>query len=114
MGAYFSKEVLAGIEAAKKSGNRKKSRLRVHVGTQRFVVTKLWDDGFAVDAESTPHLRGLVDLYDSGKYLAQCLIMRSERDGMNMRYEFKRRTDISEDPPVDYPRDENAPVALLR
>lgn len=114
MEAYFSDEVLAGIKAAQKAQDRKKSRLRVHADDQRISLIKLWDDGFTVDAETTPHLRGLVDLYDSGKHLAQCLIIRSEADGRFMHYEFKRKTDISEKPPLDYARDEQKPVALLR
>lgn len=114
MEAYFSKDIMAEMSAAQRVRDTRKSRLRVHAGEETFTVVKLWDGGFAVDAETTPHLRGLVDIYDSATHLAQCLIMRSDRNGRFMRYEFKRKTDILDEVPVDYEKDETGPIALLR
>ncbi len=113
MSEYLPKEVREGLELARKSDLRKKSRLRIHVGEQEFTVLKFWDDGFALDAEDAPHLRGLVDLYDGARHLYQCLIVASEEENGEMRYEFKRSTAALDKAPLDFYRDENAPVALL-
>lgn len=114
MEAYFSKEIMDGIKRADALAQRKKSRLRVRVGDDVYSVLKSWDTGFAVDAESVPNLRGLVDLYDGGRHLSQCLIVRSETDGATRTYEFKRQTAAVEAPPIDYERPDDAPIALLR
>ena len=63
-----------------------------------------------------PHLfdlRGFVDLYDGARHLYQCLIVASEEDGGQMRYEFKRSTEARDAAPLDFARDEDAPVALI-
>lgn len=113
MSEYLPKEVREGLEKARKAALRKKSRLRVRVGDEVFAVLKLWEDGFALDLEDAPHLRGLVDLYDGGRHLYQCLIVASEEDGAVMKYEFKRSTEVRAKAPLDFVRDEHAPVALI-
>ena len=113
MSEYLPKEVREGLEKARKAALRKKSRLRIRVGEEVFAVLSLWEDGFALDREDAPHLRGLVDLYDGGRHLYQCLIVASEEDGDQMKYEFKRSTEVRAKAPLDFVRDENAPVALL-
>jgi len=113
MSEYLPKEVREGLERARKAALRKKSRLRVRVGEDVFAVLKFWDNGFALDREDAPHLRGLVDLYDRGRHLYQCLIIASEEDGTQMRYEFKRSTGVRAKAPLDFVRNENAPVALI-
>lgn len=113
MSDYLPKEVREGLEAARKAELRRKSRLRVKAGDAYYPVLRFWDNGFAFDAADAPHLRGLVDLYNGGVHLYQCLIVASEEDGGMMKYEFKRATEAVDRAPLDYPRDENAPVALL-
>ncbi|WP_163847303.1 hypothetical protein [Pseudooceanicola aestuarii] len=113
MTTYLSEELRAGLEAARKKALKKSSRLRVHVGEERFRVLRMEENGFTVDLEDAPRLRGLVDLYDGGKWLCQCLIVASEEDGSEMRYEFKRNTAATDRAPLDFFRDENAPIALL-
>ncbi len=113
MSEYLPKEVRAGLELARKSAQRKSSRLRIRVGDEAFTILRMWDDGFALDREDTPHLRGLVDIYDGGRHLSQCLIVASEEGAGETVYEFKRATDVHDAPPCDYPLDENAPVALI-
>ncbi len=113
MSEYLPKEVREGLELARKRDQRRKSRLRVQAGDRTFVILRYWDDGFALDREDTPHLRGLVDLYDGGRHLSQCLIVASEEDGDEMVFEFKRETPAIDAAPLDYLRDENAPVALI-
>lgn len=113
MSEYLSKEVRAGLELARKEARRRSSRLRVRVGDQTFAILRLWDEGFALDPDDAPHLRGLVDVYDGARHLSQCLIVASAEAAGEMVYEFKRSTAASPDAPRDYARDENAPVALI-
>lgn len=113
MTTYLPKEVQAGLEAAQKKSLKKSNRLRVVVDDRAFSVLKFREDGFSLDIEDAPHLRGLVDLYDGGKHLSQCLVFASEEDGHLMHYEFKWATPVADRPPVDFYRGENAPVALL-
>jgi hypothetical protein len=113
MSEYLPKEVREGLEAARKAHLRRKSRLRVKTGEEFHPVLRCWENGFSMDAENAPHLRGLVDLYNGGVHLYQCLIVASEEDNGEMLFEFKRSTEAVDKAPLDYYRDENAPVALL-
>lgn len=113
MTTFLPKEVADGLEAARKQALRKKSRLRVQAGLETLTVLKYWDGGFSVDLEDAPKLRGLVDLYDGSIHLYQCLIVASEEEDSEMRYEFKRNTLSVESAPLDFERAENAPVALI-
>jgi len=114
MDEFLSKEVLQGLERARKQAQRKKNRLRLHVGGEVYPLLKLSDDGFEMDHDVAPHLRGFVDIYDGARHLATCLVIHSEPDGNIMRYEYKRHTNVADGPAKDFAVDENAPVALLR
>lgn len=113
MTTFFSKDIRDGLEAARLASLKKLSRLRVEMGEEYFPVLRLWRGGFSVEAEATPPLRGLVDLYDGANHLYQCLIVAAEEDGGEMRYEFKRSTAAADKAPLDFERDPEAPVALL-
>ena len=113
MNDFLPKDVLEGLQEARKARLRKKSRLKVRIGDQSFVILRHWENGFALDADDAPHLRGLVDVYDGARHLSQCLIVASEEDGGQMVYEFKRATPHTEVPPLDYEIADDAPVALL-
>jgi len=107
-------DVRKGLETARKRDLRRKNRLRVHVDGEVYAILRIWDNGFSLDSETAPHIRGFVDIYDSGRQLYQCLVMCSSiKDGERI-YEFKRHTAAVDEAPVDFWRDENAPVALLR
>ena len=113
MSDFLPKEVREGLEQARKRSLVAKSRLRVHVDDQVFPVRRFCEDGFVLDAENAPHLRGLVDLYDGARHLYQCLIIASEEEAGEMVYEFKWHTEAVDKAPLDFYREENAPVALL-
>ena len=112
MEAVFSKEVQAGLDRARISSMRKSSRLRVHAGADVLPVLRMWKSGFSMEAD-TAALRGLVDLYDGSRHLFQCLIVASEDDAGERRYDFKRATAVADKPALDFEVAENAPVALI-
>ncbi|MFT6675780.1 MAG: hypothetical protein ACJAVM_001973 [Sulfitobacter sp.] len=113
MEVFFSKEVQEGLDAARRESLRKASRLRIDVGGVYYPVLRMWKTGFAVDAEDAPHLRGLVDLFDGANHLFQCLIVASEEDAGEMRYEFKRATPVAHAAALDFERAPNAPMGLI-
>ena len=110
---FLPKEVRDGLEEARRRDRWRKARLRVHAGEAVLPVHRLWDTGFAVDAADAPQLRGLVDIYDGARHLWQCLIVASEEAAGEMVYEFKRHTAAADRAPLDFVRDEEAPVALI-
>lgn len=111
---FLSKEVREGLEAARKAALKKKSRLRVEVGNAVYPILRFWDEGFSLDAEFSPSkLRGLVDVYDGSRHIFQCLIMASTIENGELVCDFKRATAVSDRAPLDFWRDENAPVGYL-
>lgn len=111
---FLPKDLRDGLEAARKAAQRKSSRLRVHVGDQVFPILRFWDRGFALDAAMSPSkLRGLVDVYDGARHIFQCLIIATSIEDGELVCEFKRATAVSDRAPVDFWRDENAPVGYL-
>jgi len=106
-------EIRLGLEAARKRDHLRKARLRVWTGDRAHRILRLWDGGFSMDAENAPHLRGLVDIYDGARHIYQCLIICSALRNGERVYEFKRQTRVTTEAPVDFVRDENAPIALL-
>ena len=110
---FLPKEVQAGLDAARKAEMKKKNRLRVKTNGEVFRVLRLQDDGFFMDMQDAPHLRGLVDLYDGAKHLYQCLVIASQEENDEMFYEFKRATGVANEPALDYVKDDEAPVALV-
>jgi hypothetical protein len=113
MTTFLSKEVREGLEAARLAGLKKASRLRVLANDDFHHVLRMWETGFAVEAEAVPNLRGLVNLYDGGVHLYQCLIVAAESEAGEMRYEFKRNTVAADTAPLDFYRDPKSPVGLL-
>ncbi|WP_158966140.1 hypothetical protein [Chachezhania sediminis] len=113
MTTYMSREVQDGLDAARREALAKSSRLRVGMGDKTFPVLKMWQDGFSVDAEKVPSLRGLVDLYDGARHLRRALIVASEEEAGMIRYDYKLSTEAADSAPLDFYRDPGAPVALL-
>lgn len=110
---FLPREVREGLEAARKCERRKSARMRIEVGGQSFTILRYWDEGFALDVEDAPHLRGYGDLYDGARHVGQCLIVASAEEGDEMVFEFKRNTPAAERPPVDFARDEPKTAGAL-
>ena len=111
---FLPEDVRAGLDMARKRKLKSRSRLRVKVGERDFPLLRYWDEGFALDAEDAPRLRGLVDVFDGARHVSQCLIFASAEEAGEMIYEFKRVTIASDMAPLDYERRVDAPVGLIR
>lgn len=110
---FLPKEVREGLKAAQRKAERKRSRRTVHVGDEVFPILTYAEEGFSLDADHAPQLRGLVDIYEGPRHLYQALIVASGREGDRMRYEFKRNTAASDRAPLDFYQEQDAPIALL-
>ncbi len=112
MSTFLSKDVLAGIEAAQKTGLKKKNRFRVEFNKKHYPIIRFTKSGFCVEAEMAPMIRGLVDLYDRDKHLKQCLIVASKEENGVIHFDFKRKTATQKSAPKDFYH-ENKIVALI-
>jgi hypothetical protein len=101
------------LHEAQTKAAAKKTRLRVEAGGESYRISRLTSEGFVLETGDAPRLRGLVDLYDGGRHLSQCLIVAAQEDAGHMVYDFKRNTAAGDGAPLDFVRAENAPVALL-
>ncbi|MEO9780728.1 MAG: hypothetical protein ABJH07_21835 [Sedimentitalea sp.] len=113
MSTFVSDDVRLQLSAARLAGLKKVSRMRVQVGDHYYPVLRQWRDGFSVEEATAPLLRGLVDLYDGGRHVCQCLIIASESEAGERRYEFKRNTTAADKAPLDHYREPDAPIGLL-
>jgi hypothetical protein len=113
MSDFLSKEMRAELEAARKLGLKKRSRLRVLAGDDIYPILRMLPGGFTLDADDVAHLRGIVDLYDGARHLSQCLIIASDIEGGELVCTIKWSTAASEVAPLDYERDEGAPAGYL-
>lgn len=112
MFSFLSKEVREGLERARARDLARRSRLRIVADGRSHPVIRMRRDGFSLP-EGAPHLRGFVDLFDGSRLVARCLVIASTEEPGQMRYEYKRRTEASDRPALDFALRENTPVALI-
>ena len=60
-----------------------------------------------------PRLRGLVDVYDGARHILQALIIATTEENGRLVCSFKRSNTVRDSAPLDYERDEDAPVGYL-
>lgn len=107
------KEVQEGLDAARKRDLKRRSRLRVMAGDEVYPILRFWGTGFALDADQVQHLRGLVDIFDGARHLYQSLIMASGVEEGELICTMKRSTIAHDAVPLDYVREDDAPVGYL-
>ena len=113
MTGYLPQAVKDELAAAHRNQRRRRARRVVHVGDEAFPILEFSEDGFTVDLEDAPNLRGLIDIFEGPRHLYQALIVASAEDGDVMRYEFKRNTAAASTAAVDFEQDANRPIGLL-
>jgi hypothetical protein len=69
---------------------------------KKYPITYFDNQHLEIETSVAPKLRGLVDIYRSNKYFAQCLLVVSNSGEFRTRYEYKRYTKGSKTAPTDY------------
>lgn len=110
---YLPPGLRTELESARMDAMRRKSRLRIRMGDQTYPILRFKSDWFTLDVSQVDHLRGVVDVYDGGRHLFQCLIVASEVEGDELICRVKQATSVSAPEAVDFVRDKTAPVALI-
>jgi len=110
---FLRKDILEALASARKQTERRKAIRSVHVGEDAYPILEFSEDGFSVDAERVPSMRGFVDIFEGSRHLYQALIVASETEGDRMRYEFKRNTVANRQAPLDFEAAPDRPVGLL-
>lgn len=105
--------ITAELRAAHSKAAQKGNRLRVEAGGKSYRILRLTSEGFTLNLEDAPKMRGLVDLFDGSRHLSQCLIVTAAESGDEMVYDFKRNTAANDGAPLDFVRADDAPIALL-
>ena len=109
MDSALPMDVSAALSAAAHASRRKPSRYRVKTGDRVMPVTELASDGFVIEADGRPPLRGYADIFRGDERVLRGLVICSwAQDGL-VGYEFKRGT-ADGTAPADYVR---GPVAGL-
>jgi hypothetical protein len=110
---FLPQEIRDGLDGAKKRDMRRRSRLRIQWGDAVFPVLRMWENGLALDGERTPHLRGLIDLYDGANHIFQCLIVASYTEDGEVICDFKRLTPVADRAALDFVQDVTKPGGYL-
>lgn len=77
--------------------------ITVRSGNLTRPVLRRTEEGFVIAAEHAAGLRGLVDLYEGGHHVMQCLVIGVASCAGETRFEFKRATQWRERAaPVDF------------
>ncbi len=113
MSTFLPKEVQEGLDKARVNEKRRKARHRVKFDGNMYPVVDLWDNGFSVESEDAPQMRGLVDIFEGPTHLSRCLIIASDEKNGEVSFEFKRSTLVEDQAPLDFALRSDAPIALL-
>ena len=85
----------------------------MQVGEAVFPVLRLTENEILLEAGMAPRLRGLVDVYDGARHILQALIIATTEENGRLVCSFKRSNTVRDSAPLDYERDEDAPVGYL-
>ncbi|WP_068118166.1 hypothetical protein [Tropicimonas marinistellae] len=111
---FLPRAVLDELELARKRSQRNRSRMTVCADGREYVTLRHWDGGFSLKVETSPRLRGLVDLYSDGQHFCQALIVTSSESGGERVFEVKRATPaVRRAPAADFVRERPEPAGLL-
>jgi hypothetical protein len=110
---FLPEDVRLGFERARQREDRRNARLRLQVGSAVFPIRRFWSDGFALDANLAPRLRGLVDVYAGSRHAFQCLIVASSVEEGELICGFKRLTPVTGRAPLDFWQREEPPAGYL-
>jgi len=96
-------DVLSEIEMGRRKSRRARTRHLVVAGEREHRIMELTHDGFVIEADGLPHLRGYVEIMLGDERIARRLaVFAWARDGL-VGYEFKHDA-AGREMPVDYVR----------
>ena len=113
MSDFLPEAVRKGLEEARRAAERRSSRLCVHDGDDVYRINRMWDTGFAMDAEAAPKLRGHIKIYDGPRYLYQALVYQSREEEGERLFEYKWHQAVLDAPPVDFVRASEMPAGFI-
>ena len=105
MDSFLPREIEGALEMHRRNTQRRTSRLRVRAGERDHQVLELTDEGFVIEADGRPPLRGFADIFRGDERVLRGLVLCAWAEDGLVRYEFKRDTaggNVSPDyvPPV--------------
>ena len=90
MDAIIPPEMAGALEGDRRERARRRSRFSVKWEDGELPVLELTPDGFVIEAEGTPPLRGYTDIFQGDERILHGLVICIwARDGL-VGYEFKR------------------------
>ncbi|HSF94535.1 MAG TPA: hypothetical protein VLA52_05865 [Thermohalobaculum sp.] len=93
--------VVDEMERGRRKSRRARTRHLVVAGERQHRIIELTDDGFVIEADGLPHLRGYVEIMLGDERIARRLaVFAWARDGL-VGYEFKHDA-AGRETPVDY------------
>ncbi|MSU88223.1 hypothetical protein GE300_01160 [Rhodobacteraceae bacterium 2CG4] len=87
--------------------------MRLRAGGDEIDVVEIWQGGFSIKADAPRFRRGFVDVYDGSRHLFHGLAYPTGESGALRTFAFKTRQVAGDEPPRDYERGADAPVALI-
>ncbi|MEM7190175.1 MAG: hypothetical protein AAF439_11240 [Pseudomonadota bacterium] len=89
METVLPNDIAGALADAQKSRARRRSKYRVRHGDREHPVIELTTDGFVIEADGRPPLRGYADIYLADERILRSLVICTwARDGL-VGYEFK-------------------------
>jgi hypothetical protein len=92
MDIVVPKEMAGAREMARRDSQRRTSRLRVCAENRDHQVMELTTDGFVIEADGRPPLRGYADIFRGEERVLRGLVICSWAEDGLVGYEFKRDT----------------------
>ena len=98
-------DLLSAMEAGRRKSRRARTRHLVVAGERQHRIKELTEDGFVIEADGLPHLRGYVEIMLGEERIARRLVVFAwVRDNL-VGYEFKHDA-ASRETPADYVKPE--------
>ena len=113
MSTYLPPELQQDLRAAQSQQRQSKARFRLVWDGTDHKVTRLWETGFALDAQEAPKLRGHIDIYEGPRLILRGLIVAAEQVGDEVFFEYKRVSNRHDAPPADFVATRDGPAGLL-
>lgn len=102
MSEFLQAEIAAALEVARRKSQRKQSRHTIVAGERQHRVMELTRDGFVIEADGRPPLRGFVDLCLGDERISRRLVVCSWAEDGQVGYEFKRTSPDRQNTPADW------------